>query len=171
MAKYDPLREHLERRSAARVSMTFQEIEQVLGSPLPRSARDHAAWWSNERSPTAHVQKLAWQAAGYDVESVDRAHGRVIFVRAGAPNSPLHASPVGQHLRAVLSHVGQGEGPTRGPAEPLGDLVGQDLVEEHHPVQALARGPTTPGPYHPTSAVVPLGGLGLLEDHITNGHA
>jgi hypothetical protein len=81
MAKYDPLREHLARSGAAQVVMTFREIEQVIGSPLPRSARDYRAWWSNERTTTSHVQKVAWQSAGYGVESVDRAHGRVTFVR------------------------------------------------------------------------------------------
>lgn len=80
MAKYDPLRDHLARQGSARVSMTFREIERVLGAPLPRSARDHGAWWANEASPKP-VQKQAWAEAGYVVESVDRPNGRVVFVR------------------------------------------------------------------------------------------
>lgn len=81
MSKYEPLQLHLAQRGGIRVSMTFREIEQILGASLPSSAHDHAAWWSNERGPTSHVQCSAWQGAGYDVESVDRGAGSVTFVR------------------------------------------------------------------------------------------
>jgi hypothetical protein len=39
MAKYEPLRDHILKSAAARIVMTFREIEQVIGSPSPDRAR------------------------------------------------------------------------------------------------------------------------------------
>jgi hypothetical protein len=33
------------------VVLTFPHIEDLLGVPLPDSARVHHAWWANERPP------------------------------------------------------------------------------------------------------------------------
>jgi hypothetical protein len=82
MPKYEPLSVHLAGRGLAREIMTFAEIERVIGASLPRSARDHAAWWGNELVPGSHVQSRAWLEAGYRVESIDRRSGSVTFVRA-----------------------------------------------------------------------------------------
>jgi len=79
MAKYDPLANHLERTGLARVAMSFDEIDVLVGG-LPKSAREHQAWWQGEsaESPT-HVQKRAWGAAGFRVASLDLGGRRVVF--------------------------------------------------------------------------------------------
>ena len=73
MGKYDQLRGKLEAQPASlrAYSLSFQQIEDVLGKPLPPSARAHRPWWSNSR----HVQAQAWQAAGWEVDSVDLPAG------------------------------------------------------------------------------------------------
>ena len=59
MAKYDPLRDELRRRSQPRLTMTFAEIGQLVPGGLPNSAYQYPAWWANEREPKSHVQQLA----------------------------------------------------------------------------------------------------------------
>ena len=81
MSKYDTLFHHLSHSKGA-VEMSFDEVEAMLGSPLPASARRHAAWWSN--SGGTHVQADAWMRAGYRTENVDVVARRVRFVPRGA---------------------------------------------------------------------------------------
>lgn len=68
MAKYQPLTEFLEHQSRKRVTLTFEEIEQIIGQPLAGSALKYPAWWANEFNPdTSHTQARAWLGAGYSV--------------------------------------------------------------------------------------------------------
>jgi len=53
MQKYRPLGDYLLRQSTVTVSLTFQEMENVLGFALPPSAYSHRAWWANS---LAHPQ-------------------------------------------------------------------------------------------------------------------
>jgi hypothetical protein len=63
-SKYDRLHHHLNTRTARSVVLSFREIERMLGSRLPPSARKYAEWWANEAEPTSHVQCRAWLRAG-----------------------------------------------------------------------------------------------------------
>jgi hypothetical protein len=76
MGRYDPLRDHLASLPGDEIRMTFAEVEHLVG-PLPDSARNYRAWWAND----SKVEALAWRAAGWHVESVNQASGRVTFAR------------------------------------------------------------------------------------------
>jgi hypothetical protein len=78
-SKYDPLRRYLESRPGAETPMSFADVERVLGFSLPPSARDHAAWWSNNVG--TNVAVAAWRNAGWKTSRVDMAAERVTFVR------------------------------------------------------------------------------------------
>lgn len=80
MAKYDPLFEYLCRAGDGPVTMTFAEIDGLVGG-LPTSATTHPAWWANEIDGR-RVQAKAWLTAGRDVEHVDRDAGTVRFSAA-----------------------------------------------------------------------------------------
>lgn len=82
MTKYAPLTHHLKARTEPRFAMGFAEIEQLLGFPLPRSARSHRPWWAN--SSHGHVQSRAWLDAGFESREVDLAAERLEFVRLNA---------------------------------------------------------------------------------------
>ncbi len=75
--KYAPLARHLRRQSAA-VSMSFAELEDLLGDSLPPSARRHQAWWSNDPAGS-HVQAHAWMDAGWRVTSVNLRAERIVL--------------------------------------------------------------------------------------------
>jgi hypothetical protein len=85
--KYEPLRAYLaSQRSMPRLRMTFAEVEAVLGSSLPESARKHRAWWSNLSDRTNRPQAAAWLDAEFEVGLVDQSgSGYVDFVLRTAP--------------------------------------------------------------------------------------
>ncbi|MEN8446365.1 MAG: helix-turn-helix transcriptional regulator, partial [Cyanobacteria bacterium J06555_13] len=60
-----------------KLTLTFSEIESILNTSLPPSARKRA-WWSNRDSASA-LQAGAWVQAGYHVETVDFKKQTVTF--------------------------------------------------------------------------------------------
>ena len=91
MSKYAPLADHLLDSGQEAVSVTFADIERIIGAKLPRSAFTHRAWWSN--NPTNSVITNFWLKAGYKTESVDMAGKKLVFVKtAQYPPSPEAAA-------------------------------------------------------------------------------
>jgi hypothetical protein len=86
MTKYQPLSDHLSGRKGAFWRASFDDLETVLGFPLPKTASDSAAWWANDAEKT-HCR--AWLDAGWRVESVDRAGRVALFERQDAPDDEL----------------------------------------------------------------------------------
>ena len=82
MAKYDPLKVYLKKKSFSmqEITLSYDQINEILQSNLPSSAYNHSAWWSNEIDGQ-HVQAHAWQDAGWKVESVYFTKRRVRFIR------------------------------------------------------------------------------------------
>jgi hypothetical protein len=80
MGKYDPLSAHLRSIRDRRITLSLVEIEAIISSALPRSARVHRAWWANEEAGS-HTHARAWMRAGWKVEEVDLGRSWVRFVR------------------------------------------------------------------------------------------
>ena len=76
-SRYEPLTVHLRRSGGAEISMTFEEIEAVLGFNLPPRASTHRAWFSN--NPTNNPMTAAWLAAGYKSANVDMNNRMLVF--------------------------------------------------------------------------------------------
>lgn len=79
-SKYYPLFSHLQQFGGAPVILHFSQIEALLGTSLPGSARSRAGWWSNRGKGA--VQATAWMDAGYHVQSVDLEAETVHFGKA-----------------------------------------------------------------------------------------
>jgi hypothetical protein len=63
-AEYRPLHKYLEERFAENLVLTFGEIEDLLGFPLPESARVEAGWWVTAEAGGARTpQSRAWTEA------------------------------------------------------------------------------------------------------------
>ncbi|MGH2821298.1 MAG: DUF7662 domain-containing protein [Actinomycetota bacterium] len=60
-----------------RITMTFPEIERVVGEGLPPNAR-FPSWWRND---DRKMHSRAWLTAGWEVEDVRGAEAEVDFVR------------------------------------------------------------------------------------------
>ncbi|WP_413458139.1 HNH endonuclease [Herbaspirillum huttiense] len=81
--KYSALARHLARLSAQSVTMSFVEIEGIIGDTLPASAYKQQAWWSNETVGTHNWAHL-WQAAGWRQVSVSFERQEVSFRKEDA---------------------------------------------------------------------------------------
>ena len=84
-AKYEPLELHLRAISSnlREVTLSFSEIERILGAALPESATTHRPWWANQRDSKSRPQAHAWLSAGFLVDAVNqgRGNGSVLFRR------------------------------------------------------------------------------------------
>lgn len=79
--KYHPLFEHLLFSGQGHLTMSFAEIEEVIGARLPPSARQREEWWAN--SPSGHSQARAWMRASYRASRIDLANEQVDFSLEG----------------------------------------------------------------------------------------
>ena len=78
VSKYEPLLQHLAGTRAKYLDLSFPEIEVILATPLPPSARRHQAWWANQQGE-GHVQSNAWMDAGFRTENLDLTSETVSF--------------------------------------------------------------------------------------------
>ena len=84
MKKYEPLEAFLKSlsRDTKELTVTFREIEKLIGTSLPASAQRYQAWWANQTDTSNRPHAHAWKSAGFKVESVHHgANGWVIFQR------------------------------------------------------------------------------------------
>lgn len=77
--KYSPLTRYLARRAQYTdlVTLSFHQIEGIIGDSLPIPAYKDVEWWKNNRS----VQGQAWLDVGWQVESIDTEKRAVSFRR------------------------------------------------------------------------------------------
>ena len=80
MTKYAPLGDYLRGCTSTEVSLTFQEIEEIIDNRLPPAAGRHAAWWSN--NPSNNVMTRVWLDAGYRSERLDLNARKLVFRRS-----------------------------------------------------------------------------------------
>jgi hypothetical protein len=91
-SKYEPLREYLVAEQQETVRMTFSKIEDLVGEPLPDSARKYREWWSNQSNVANRPQARAWTEAGFAVQDVNQSQEWVEFVRREAGRAEPRAS-------------------------------------------------------------------------------
>ncbi len=90
--KYLPLGAHLRRLAGEHsdVTLTFAEIERIIGAPLPRGSQS-VPFWQGVHSK-APPRARAWLDAGF-VAQPDLTHGRIRFHRqAPAARTPPAAA-------------------------------------------------------------------------------
>ena len=82
MAKYDPLSCYLKQHASPALTLSFAEVETILGAKLPQSARTTKRWWWSDPMPrSSNVQCRAWVDSGYVAEAVDVGAEYVTFRR------------------------------------------------------------------------------------------
>jgi len=85
---YDPLQKFLMAGHDSTITLSFDQVEIVLGRQLPPSAYNHTLWWLNDDSSHQHCQ--SWNRAGYDARP-DLRNKRVTFYVKGT--RPSRARP------------------------------------------------------------------------------
>ena len=63
--KYEPLKEHLLAIPADmyEVTLSFRQLEAILGFELPKTVVDYRQWWGNQRDTKSRSQAEAWLTA------------------------------------------------------------------------------------------------------------
>lgn len=81
-SKYAPLASFLSRlpKSQERITLTFNQIETIIGNQLPGAAREHRSWWANDS--TTHVQSGQWLKVNWRAVSINMTGETVVFARA-----------------------------------------------------------------------------------------
>lgn len=125
-SKYRPLFEHLRAAQADEVTLTFEDIEALLGVALPASAQSRG-WWSNRGRGS--LQAAAWLDAGYRVHDIDVDGQRVVFRRLQRQYTVRRVGDTimwdGELVHALRDHMGVSQAQL---AEVLG--VRQQTVSE-----------------------------------------
>jgi hypothetical protein len=65
IAKYDSLTQHLTREELGEVTLTFNEIEVIVGARLPAGASTYR-FWRSPKKDTRHLRYQSWRSAGFD---------------------------------------------------------------------------------------------------------
>lgn len=81
-SKYAPLATFLSKqpKSQERITLTFNQIEEIINNQLPAAAREHRSWWANDS--TTHVQSGQWLKVNWRVVSINMTGEKVVFARA-----------------------------------------------------------------------------------------
>lgn len=79
--KYAPLYRRLLTKAGPDWSVSFSELEAILGFNLPNSARLYRPWWSNQKHGAGHSHALAWSAAGWKTRFVNLEAETLVFER------------------------------------------------------------------------------------------
>jgi len=80
--KYTPFEIYLRELSESthEITLTFEQIENILDFKLPSSAYEDQRWWMREKEGN-HINKRAWANAGWKIVSLDVSANWVKFVR------------------------------------------------------------------------------------------
>ena len=81
--KYLPLEDWFRRQptSPGQIELTVDQVEEILGEPLPKSATKLATWWTNVQ-PKIQSHRTAWLNNGWMVAEFDQQARWVRFVRS-----------------------------------------------------------------------------------------
>lgn len=81
--KYLPLEEWFRNQAATtkQIKLTFDQVETILGVPLPASAIKLKTWWTNVQ-PKIQSHRTAWLNNGWVVAEFDQQARWAKFVRA-----------------------------------------------------------------------------------------
>ncbi len=106
-SKYYPLFKYLRRQpDSGLIELSFVEIEEILGKPLPATARSTRAWWANSNTPHGR----SWQEADWLVDDVDFEGQYVVFrpARITYRVTPVRKSTswTGEQVKALRDFAG-----------------------------------------------------------------
>jgi hypothetical protein len=107
--KYQKLTLHLLNLEGDVWEASFEEIEEILGIPLPESAYQYPAWWANQ----GRAQSLAWEGAAWKTKRVDLKNGKVTFVYVGdhpdrqiPPDRDVHKLSIAEAKAGLAAYFG-----------------------------------------------------------------
>lgn len=79
-SKFVELAKYFENSKDAHITLSFTEIEKIIGKKLYPSAYQYEQYWHHSKT---HVITNTWMDAGYDLDGVDLVNQRVSFIKVG----------------------------------------------------------------------------------------
>ncbi|MFX1538039.1 MAG: hypothetical protein ACFFDI_27915 [Promethearchaeota archaeon] len=102
-SKYCSLGEYLIDKEVDQATLTFSDIEEILGFPLPKSARKFRTWWANDSTHSHAVN--GWLDYGWRVKDIDLPEQYVRFQRVAKlrlhDSVPMTESPAKKPLSKI----------------------------------------------------------------------
>lgn len=92
--KYKPLKDYLMNCNSNSVKLSYQEIEKIIGNPLPNSANKYKEWWSNG----GHSQADAWLDAGWRVNEINLGN-YIVFKKSPSKPRNLKLGKIYRHFK------------------------------------------------------------------------
>ncbi len=68
MRKYAPLMIYLDESGKEEITLSYEEIEKIIGDKLPNTAHRKSEWWSN--NDKTHSQSSSWSDVGYKTTGI-----------------------------------------------------------------------------------------------------
>ena len=98
--KYEPLGAFLANLKCweTQITLTFEQVEIIIGADLPYSAFHYRPWWANQK---AGSRASHWHKAGFKVKTVDMKRKLVSFTRLN--KSPKDANGITPHKQKAAS--------------------------------------------------------------------
>jgi len=81
MPDYRKLAYHLARHPERRVTLSFEQVEAIIGGPLPAHAHVMTDWWATGGVARRERHTAPWRVLGWRFEQLDSYRGAVTFVR------------------------------------------------------------------------------------------
>ncbi|MGB4659028.1 MAG: hypothetical protein WBI07_07605 [Mobilitalea sp.] len=78
VSKFIDLTKYFENSNDTHITLSFAEIEKIIGLKLCLSAYQYVPYWHHSKT---HVITNTWMGAGYSLESVDLVSKRVSFIK------------------------------------------------------------------------------------------
>ncbi|MER1999522.1 MAG: GNAT family N-acetyltransferase [Lysinibacillus sp.] len=95
--KYIPLAEFFLKCNETSITLTFEELENIMGQELPNAAYLNASWWKKTKPPLTHY--LSWTEAEYSV--LDVKLGRSITFSKAQQNDDQLSGHLPKHTYII----------------------------------------------------------------------
>ncbi|RUS96274.1 hypothetical protein DSM106972_088160 [Dulcicalothrix desertica PCC 7102] len=98
-SKYQPLQKYLEKSNTDEITLTFTQIEEIIGDSLPDSAHTKRQWWGNRNKGA--LQATSWMQAGYTVTKIDLDEKKITFSKSNGAYKvkPAKVEAVGNEVK------------------------------------------------------------------------
>ena len=84
MSKHSPLGDFLKAWPDREVTLTFEEIEEIIGSRLPPSAYAKRGFWTNSTNEYVRPSGPGWVSVGWHVARAGAGNGAVTIEKVEA---------------------------------------------------------------------------------------
>src|SRR5690554_5541461 len=69
------------------INLSFEEVENISETKLPRSARTYREFWANH---IGNSIAKSWMLAGYKIDSIDLLNERIVFIKVSQNRDNIH---------------------------------------------------------------------------------